>query len=137
MSDQLLIDECLSSVLVASAKERGVLAQYLPWVGMTAWKDWNIVQFALENNYVIVTKNRRDFLKEYLKLDVHNGLIIVVPDGNKEDQIRMFDAVLDILLGIEGDLINRLVEVLADGTVHIRKWTSEDHDIRHINAPAW
>lgn len=114
-----------------------MFADYLPWVGLREWKDWNIVPFALENDYVLVTNNRRDFLKNYMKLDLHNGLIILVPHGNQEEQRRMFGIALDAILVMEEDLVNRVVEVLADGTVHVRKWASHDHDIGHVNAPKW
>lgn len=137
MSDQLLIDECLSSRLVAAAKVRGFRADYVPWIGLRSAKDWNIVPFALENGYVIVTKNRRDFLKEYMKLDIHTGLIIVVPDAGREEQARLFEAALDAVADLEEDLVNRVVEVLSDGTVHVREWTSDVHDVGHINAPQW
>jgi hypothetical protein len=62
-----------------------------PYIGKGGWQDWNIVPFALENNYIIVTNNRRHFLREYIKLDVHNGLIIIVPNVERADQMRLFE----------------------------------------------
>lgn len=137
MSDRLLIDECLSSRLVAAAKARGYIADYVPFIGLLSKKDWNIVPYALANDYVVVTKNRKDFLKEYMKHDVHNGLIIVVPDAPRDEQIHLFNVALDAVNELDGDLVNRVIEVLADGSVHIREWTSDAHDVSHIGSPKW
>ena len=137
MTDKLFIDECLSRALVAVAKDRGITAAYGPDIGKGGWQDWNIVPFALGNDYVIVTNNRRHFLKEYLKLDVHNGLLIIVPNVGRRDQMRMFGIALDAALELGDDLVNKVVEVLFDGTLRIREWTSEQHDIGHIDTPKW
>lgn len=137
MPDKLFIDECLSAALVAVAKSRGIFAEYGPYVGKSGWQDWNIVPFAIENDYVLVTNNRRHFLKEYLKLDLHNGLIVIVPNVERADQIRLFEIALDAMLELGDALVNKVVEVLRDGTVHISEWTSEVHDIGHVENPRW
>ena len=53
---RFLIDECLSASLVAVAKERGLLADFGPHIGMPGWQDWNIARFAFEYGYVVVNK---------------------------------------------------------------------------------
>ena len=58
------IDECLSPALVATAKARNFEADHVTYLGKAGWQDWNLVPFAVANDYVIVTNNRRDFLKE-------------------------------------------------------------------------
>jgi predicted nuclease of predicted toxin-antitoxin system len=63
LSDRFLIDECLSVGLVAVAKERGFQADYIAYLGKSGWSDWKLVSYALENDYIFVTNNRRDFLK--------------------------------------------------------------------------
>jgi predicted nuclease of predicted toxin-antitoxin system len=137
LTDKLFIDECLSTALVAVAKNRGIIADYGPYVAKRGWQDWNIVPFALENDYVVVTNNRRHFLKEYDKLDLHNGLLIIVPNVEREDQIRLFEIALDAALGLGDDLVNKVVEMLRDGSVHIREWTSREHNIGHIDNSKW
>lgn len=87
----MFIDECLSTALVAVAKSRGIVADYGPHIGKRGWQDWNIVLFALENDYVVVTNNRRHFLKEYIKLNLHNGLLVIVPNVERNDRIRLFE----------------------------------------------
>jgi len=71
---------------------------------MAGWQDWNIVKFAVENGHVVVTNNRRDFLKEYLKYDTHPGLVVLVPQAERSVQTRLFSAVLDVFDTADGDL---------------------------------
>jgi hypothetical protein len=35
------------------------------------------------------------------------------------------------------DLVNKVMEVLADGSVHVREWNAGEHDIGHIGKPNW
>jgi predicted nuclease of predicted toxin-antitoxin system len=77
---KFLIDECLSVGLTATAKARGHQADHVAHLGKSGWQDWNLVAFALENDYIFVTNNRLDFLKHYAKVDVHSGLIIIIPN---------------------------------------------------------
>jgi hypothetical protein len=34
-------------------------------------------------------------------------------------------------------LVNKIMEVHADGSVHVRAWDADEHDIGHINNPKW
>jgi hypothetical protein len=130
---KLLIDECLSGSLVAAAKVRGLLAHYVPHVGKAGWQDYNLV----ENDYTVVTNNRKHFLREYAKLGIHNGLIVIVPSVRPEIQRVLFDSALNVMSQGNDDIANKLVEVLLDGTVHVSEWASEDHDTEHIQNPTW
>jgi predicted nuclease of predicted toxin-antitoxin system len=134
---RFFIDECLSASLVAVAKERGLPADFGPHIGMAGWQDWNIARFAVENGYVVVTNNRRDFLREYLKHEMHDGLVIIVPNVEREPQIALFSRVLDHLAGMNDLPVNKVVEILEDAAIHIREWTSTEHDIEHIVRPSW
>jgi predicted nuclease of predicted toxin-antitoxin system len=135
--NRFFIDECLSASLVAIAKERGLLVDYGPHLGMAGWQDWNIARFAFENGYIVVTNNRRDFLREYLKHEIHYGLIVLVPNSERQAQIALFSIALDRLAEMDEPPEGKLVEILADGSLHIRDWTSRDHDIAHISNPPW
>lgn len=136
MIDKLLIDECLSGSLVAVAKERGIVAHYVPYISKAGWQDYNLVPFAIENDYVVVTNNRKHFLKEYAKLEIHNGLIVIIPSVRPEIQRVLFEKALNALSQRnDDDIVNKAVEVLLDGSVRIREWTREDHDIGHISNP--
>ena len=119
------------------ARRRGEKPGRARGIGKGGWQDWNIVPFALENDFVIVTNNRRHFLKEYLALDLHNGLIVIVPNVERADQIRLFEIALDVVLELGDGLVNKIVEVLRDGSVHVGEWSAETHDIGHIANPKW
>jgi hypothetical protein len=95
------------------------------------------VPYAVANNYIVVTNNRRDFLKEYAKLDIHGGLVVLIPLVKRDEQIGLFTKALDVFTVRNDDLVNTLVEVLSDGSVHLREWNSENHDIGHISNPKW
>lgn len=132
---KLFIDECLSAALAAQAKEKGFVADYGPHIGTQSWQDWSIARFALERDYTIVTNNRRDFLKEYLKVDVHCGLIVIVPQVERARQMDLFERVLDKLDPVGEPPIGELIEVTGGGAVLARRWTSGDHDITYLTKP--
>ncbi|WP_024587506.1 DUF5615 family PIN-like protein [Aliihoeflea sp. 2WW] len=134
---RFFIDECLSAGLAALCKDRGLQADFGPHVGMAGWQDWNIARFAFEHGYVVVTNNRRHFLREYAKYEVHNGLVVIVPNVDRDLQIDLFSRVLDYLSELNDLPTNKLIEILADGSIHARDWSSEDHDIGHVGDPSW
>lgn len=89
-------------------------------MGKTGWQDHNLVPFAVENDYIIVTNNRRDFLKLYMQHGLHGGLIILVPRADRRRMDALFSIALDTLAHLNDDIVNRTIEVLADGSVHVR-----------------
>lgn len=135
MRERFLIDECLSGALVAVAKADGYQADYVTHLGKAGWQDWNLVRFAVANDYIVVTDNRRDFLKEYAKLDVHAGLVILLPKGTRSQQMQLFRKALDVFATRNDDLVNKVLEIAGDGSVHIREWNAGEHDIGHIDDP--
>jgi len=137
VSYRLLIDECLHPGLVAIAKDRGIVAEFGPHIGKAGWQDHNLVQFAVENDYIIVSNNRRDFLKHYMQLELHGGLIILVPRVDRARMDRLFNLALDRFSESDVDIVNRVIEVLIDGSVHVRDWNANRHHIGHINNPDW
>ena len=125
--DRLLIDECLSQSLLAVAKARGLPADHVVWLGKGGMKDWTLVSFALNHDYAFVTNNRRDFLREYARLSVHDGLIILVPLVGRDEQSRLFGLVLDYLQTLP-DTVNTLIEIFSDGEIRVRGWSVSDND---------
>ncbi len=96
--------------------------------------------FAVENDYIIVTLNRRDFLKQHANMAVHPGLVILMPQAPRDlrlHQAGLFERALDVFAAMNDDLVNKVMEVLADGSVHVREWNADEHDIGHINNPKW
>ena len=122
MNLAFLIDECLSLDLVAHAQARGLHATHVIFRGLQGKPDHDLVASALREDFVLVTNNRKDFLRLYAREEIHCGLVIIVPGGIvSEVQVRLFGAALDALAA-EADLVNRVVEVELDGRVTITTW---------------
>ena len=111
---RFLIDECLSVDLVAVAGRCGHEAQHLAHVGRAGWKDWNVLRYAGDGDFVLVTNNASDFRRLYAAQPLHAGLVILIPAVNRAVQQRLFKAALDELAVI-GEPVNRVLEVDLDG----------------------
>jgi hypothetical protein len=58
---RFLIDECLTVDLVTVAGQSGHEAQHVAHVGRAGWKDWNVVRYARDGDFILVTNNASDF----------------------------------------------------------------------------
>ena len=111
---RFLIDECLSVDLVAVAGQSGHEAQHVAHIGRAGWKDCNVVRYASEGDFILVTNNASDFRQLYAAQPLHAGLVILIPAVNRELQRRLFKAALDELAAI-GEPVNRVLEIDLDG----------------------
>jgi len=119
---KLLIDECLSGELALMAREHGHPdATHVTWIGKAGWKDWELKEILLSQDWVLVTWNCKDFrgpkeapgTKGVLAgVPLHAGLICIDgPTGmDLELQIILFNEVLRELAH-NPDLTNQVVEV--------------------------
>lgn len=124
MTLKFFIDECLTPALVAVAKERALFAVYGPYAGKAGWQDWSVAEFAFNNDLIVVTNNRRDFLDEYARMELHPGLVVIVPKGDRPRQIEWFAAVVDFLLALDGPPVNKLVEIDAASRIAVQDWAA-------------
>ena len=90
-------------------------------IGMAGAPDVGIASWLQEQDTVFTTNNRRDFLKLFGRLPIHNGLIIIVPAVGKPAQRVLFERALDIVETLD-HTINRVIEVAEDGSVEVRNW---------------
>ncbi len=97
---------------------------HVTWLNLKGTSDWHVAGLAAERNYLIVTNNRKDFLRLYADLEVHNGLIIIVPAVVRREQMRLFDLAIDVAER-QDSLINLLIEVHADGSVEVQNWAKD------------
>ena len=111
---RFLIDECLTIDLISIANQAGHEAQHVARVGKAGWKDWNVVGYAAEGDFVVVTNNASDFRRLYAVQPLHAGLVIIIPRVNRQDQQRLFRGALEELAGF-GDPVNRVLEVDIEG----------------------
>ncbi len=107
---RILFDECMSPRLVARARARGYDATHISYLGKGSWQDYNLVEVILQGGYLFVTNNARDFLKLFGQIEVHDGLVLIIPQVRRADQIALFEAALDFIETL-GDTVNRLIEV--------------------------
>lgn len=122
---RLLIDECLSPELAVEARVRGFEAAPVIHMGLSGAADHNLRSVIAAGDFTFVTNNRRDFLSLYKLLDIHAGLIIILPNVRKAGQLQLFALALDAIAAAGGDVVNQLVEVDTDGRVSFSRWPFE------------
>jgi predicted nuclease of predicted toxin-antitoxin system len=111
---RFLIDECITTTLVSVASEAGYEALHVAHVGRAGWKDWNVLRYAAEGDFILVTNNASDFRRLYATEPIHAGLVIIIPNVGRAEQRRLFRGALDELIR-HGDLVNQVFEVDVEG----------------------
>jgi len=115
---QFLIDEDLTPRPRDVANAHGYNAyhvQFLDWKGR---KDFEIRNRMLEEALTLVTGNWKDFRPMLQREELHPGAVSL-PDVPREEQIRLFETVLDHLESAEPpiDMVNRVLVVDEAGKV--------------------
>lgn len=107
---RILIDECLSPILAARGQAKGWDATHVRFIGRAGYQDYSLMDIILGGDFLFVTNNARDFIKLFSKVDLHNGLVVIIPRARLAEQIDMFEAALIFIEGLS-DTVNRLIEV--------------------------
>jgi predicted nuclease of predicted toxin-antitoxin system len=118
-----LFDECLTQDLVAVANSYGHDAGHVVYRGLRSASDNVLAKYANQHDMVFVTNNRRDFVKLYREIELHPGLIIIVPSVELALQKQLFAGLLSYLSDGK-DLTNRLIDIHIDGTMTMVDWPS-------------
>jgi predicted nuclease of predicted toxin-antitoxin system len=118
---KLLVDECLSQRLCGIARSRGLEAMHVKYFDLLGTEDWELISTIQQEDWTFVTNNARDFLKLYSKLNIHAGLIIIMPSVSLKPQKRLLRQALR-KLGPNPNLINKVVAVELDGSISIEDW---------------
>ena len=118
---KFLIDECLSPDLAMLARERGfVKSSHVTWLGKSGWKDWELKEFILDEDWTFVTRNSIDFRGpadqpgsrgQYANIPLHAGLICINgPERlTAEIEVDLFEIVLDAI-GLT-EMVNEAIEI--------------------------
>ena len=117
-----LIDECLSTALVQEAQNAGHQADHVTLKGWSGYKDWQLMPIIEANDYLFVTNNRVDFVRLHGGLQLHEGLVIIVPNVPRAGQVHLFKLALSHI-GTLRDLVNTVLEVdgnAASYTLRVR-----------------
>ena len=125
---KFLIDECLSPQLAGLAHELGHAATHVNWLQLDGERDQVIAVYAVAADHILVTNNGVDFRPIYRALDVHPGLVVILPSLRRIEQIGLFEAVIR-RLEAEQDLINKLVEIDAAGVISVTDLPPNRHNL--------
>jgi predicted nuclease of predicted toxin-antitoxin system len=110
---RFLIDECLHESLVEVAQAAGFEATHVNHLGLSGEGDWALAERIVKDEYTFVTNNRLDFIRLFGKMELHAGLVVLVPNVTPAMQRALFRAALQYSEG--QDLINTVVEVTLKG----------------------
>lgn len=110
---RFLIDENLSPVLVTPARERGFKAMHVNHLGLRTETDWDLLKVAAEQDWILVTNNAIEFRGRYVNMELHPGVVFLLPAVRRSEQVRLFEAALQYAQ-IYPDVINRALDVAFD-----------------------
>ncbi len=118
---RLLIDECLHTSLTGVAHEAGYVCDHVNFIGLSGYKDWQLMDRIRAGEYTFVTNNRVDFAGLYRQAETHPGLIIIVPNVVPRLQRELFRAALSHIG--DRELTNALLEVdLTEAGIRCREF---------------
>lgn len=123
MRYRFLFDECLTPALVGVAEACGHEGAHAGHRGLLSASDPKIAAYAIDHDLIVVTNNKRDYLRLYAREVLHPGLVILLPSVDADLQQRLFKAVL-VWLALEQDLVNRALEVARDGSIVAYDWSA-------------
>jgi predicted nuclease of predicted toxin-antitoxin system len=110
---RFLIDDCLHESLVGLAHASGCEATHVNHLGLSGQPDWALAGRIIKDEFTFVTNNRADFIQLFGKMELHPGLIVLVPNVVPALQRALFQAAIQYLAG--RDLVNTAIEVSLEG----------------------
>ena len=110
---RFLVDENLSPALVAPARERGFEAMHVNHLGLRTEADWDLLKIIAEQDWVLVTNNAIEFRGRYGTIELHPGVVFLLPAVRRPEQVRLFTAALDHARH-HPDLTNLALDVAFD-----------------------
>ncbi len=110
------MDECLHTSLVPVAHRAGYEAYHVIHRGKSGASDEELVRFALAEDLIVVSNNPKDFRRLVGRIDLHPGLILILPNVGSALQRQLFGRALQRIKEDQlADLMNKVVEVDFDG----------------------
>ena len=113
---KFLIDECLSPRLVAVANARGFEAYHVAHRGWGGLGDAQLLKRLLDDELILVTNNRDDFVHLVSGVELHPGLVVILENVRRDEQIALFEAGLAAISKVKS-LMNKVVEIDREGGV--------------------
>jgi len=109
IAPRFLIDENLSIHLPRLAHDRGYEATHVNHRGLREWSDWSLLAVVEAEGWVLVTNNAVEFRGRFKRLQVHPGVVFIVPSVPRAGQLELFGAALDEV-DRNSDLINTALD---------------------------
>ncbi len=81
---RFLVDENLSPLLVGPARTRGFEAMHVNHLGMRTGSDHELLWVLAEHDWVLVTNNAIEFRGRYRKIELHPGVVFLLPAVRRE-----------------------------------------------------
>jgi predicted nuclease of predicted toxin-antitoxin system len=118
------IDENLSVKLPEVAHSRGFEATHVIHLGLAELTDWDILKIVESHGWTLVTNNAVEFRSRFREIEIHPGVIFLLPSVRREQQVSLFEAALDDV-AINPDLINQGLDVdfSEDAEIVVRRYT--------------
>jgi predicted nuclease of predicted toxin-antitoxin system len=110
---RFLIDECLHESLAGVAHAAGFEATHVNHLGLSGRPDWALAERIVKDEFTFVTNNRMDFIRLFGEMDLHPGLIVLVPNAVPAVQRALFRAVIQYMAG--RDLVNTVIQAYLEG----------------------
>lgn len=110
---RFLIDECLHESLIGVAHSAGFQATHVNHLGLSGKPDWELAERIVKDEITFVTNNRIDFIRLFGEMELHAGLIVIIPNVVPSVQRALFEAAILYMGGKE--LINSAIEVSLEG----------------------
>lgn len=107
---RFLIDENLSPALVGPAHARGFEAMHVNHLGLRTETDWDLLKVITEQDWVLVTNNAIEFRGRYGTIELHPGVIFLLPAVHRPAQLQLFETTLEHVEAHPG-MVNRAVDV--------------------------
>ncbi len=120
---RFLVVENLSVQLPHVAHKRGFAATHVVHLGLGEWKDWNILNVVKNGPWVLVTNNAVEFRSRYRAIEIHPGVIFLLPSVRREQQILLFEAALADV-ATDPDLTNQALDIgfSQHGKIIVRRY---------------
>ncbi len=110
---RFLVDENLSPLLVGPVRARGFEATHVNHLGLRTEADWDLLRIVAAQSWVLVTNNAIEFRGRYREIELHPGVVFLLPAVRCGAQLRLFEAALQHVQN-RPDLVNTALDVMLD-----------------------
>ena len=120
---RFLVDENLSVLLPETAHARGYEATHVNHYGLHQSKDWDILKVLEAEAWTLVTNNAIEFRGRFQRIEVHPGVVFLIPAVPRALQIELFSAALDVI-DESPDMVNIALDVTySEDHVRVNRYT--------------